>query len=171
MSVPSSALRLLSIPAAVAAAVSLAGCAPDTCHAGFTANDDGVCLRNHYGASDSNGGSGGSAPVGELSQSRFASDVDGTAFLEVWLTAEDADDDLVGGEVHILLDGTGNYVRPVVDGVEADLNYVDARYTDPDLYFWIQNVTAAEHDADVTLIDAAGHVAPPLTLHFSAAPQ
>lgn len=159
----------LPLSAGLLGASLLAGCAADTCKEGFTANDDGVCLRNHYGASDP--GDPGTAPVGELLQSRFSADVDGTPFLEVWLTVEDAEDDLVGGEVRLLLDGTGNYLRPVVDGVQADLNYLDARYTDPDLYFWIQNVGAGEHDADVTLVDAEGNVAPPLELHFSAAPQ
>ncbi len=168
---------------------ALAGCALLTlaavpacataCPEGFTETDDGKCLRNHYGSEDTatqgydpgNGGSGADAPQLTLTQSRYATDSGGVAFLEVFLSAQDPQQDIVGGNLHILLDETGNYDRPIVAGVMGSQDYEQAQFDEPALWFSIPNVGSGDHVADITATDAAGNVSAPLHITTSSTPQ
>jgi hypothetical protein len=168
----------LAGPALLAVAAT-SGCAP-ACPEGFTETEDGKCLRNHYGSEDTsalgydpngNGGSGADAPQLNLTQSRYATDDGGVPFLEIALTAQDPQQDIVGGSLHILLDETGNYDRPIVAGVMGSQDYESAQFDDPNLWFSIPNVGAEDHVADITATDAAGNVSAPLHITTSSAPQ
>ena len=156
-------------------------CAP-ACPDGFTETDDGKCLRNHFGSEDTaalgnepnggggNGGNGADAPELTLTTSRYATDAGGVPFLEVLLTANDPQGDIAGGSLHILLDGSGNYDRPIVAGVMGSEDYENAQLDGPDLWFWIPNVGSGDHEADITATDMAGNVSAPLHITTSSTP-
>ena len=159
------------------------GCA-SVCSEGFTETDDGKCLRNHYGSEDTaalgnepngggggGGGSGADAPELTLTTSRYATDAGGVPFLEVLLTANDPQGDIAGGSLHILLDGSGNYDRPIVAGMMGSEDYENAQLDGPDLWFWIPNVGSGDHEADLTVTDMAGNVSAQLHITTSSTPQ
>lgn len=160
-------------------ALPMSGCAP-ACPAGFSLSESGDCLRDHYGdphgggeTGDDTGGGGGTAPACALSEvgGRMGNDANNVPFLEVPLTCEDLDGDMVGGRVHVLLDATDNTDVTIVEGTEATEDYDNAHLTGTELWFWLENVPNEDHDATVSVFDAADNVGEPLQLTFVGTAQ
>lgn len=174
-------LAFAAVPAVLSMVLaSTPGCKP-ACSEGYYETEAGTCLRNHYGdphgggltddTGDDTGGGGDGAPTCLLNVSTFGTDADGVEFLEVALTCEDAENDIAGGRVHVLFEGSQNFDLLIVEGPEEDEDYDNAHLSGSDLWFWLADVPGGDYSATVSVIDAAGNISLPLDIDLSATPQ
>lgn len=154
-------------------ALGLAACGA-TCPRGFTEQEDGTCLRNHYGASadlDDTAGDTGEeispdAPTVSLVLATFGTDDDGTEFMKLDLLATDPQPDIVDGQVNAQVDtgDAGKYGRNIHSGAPSETaQYDDALLNGEELTLWLPNVAPEQHDLALTVVDAAGNASATVT--------
>ncbi len=177
---PSACAMFLTLPLL---GLALPACKP-ACPAGFSQTSSGICLRNQFGTphgttdglttddsgggNGGNGGSGNDAPSCAFDTSRVETDSTGAGFIAVYLTCTDPQNDIVGGNVHVLLDSVTNTDDPIVaatgsdSGSSADPDWANAYLDGQTLAFWLQNVASGGHSAAITVADGAGNFGAPL---------
>lgn len=154
-------------------ALGLAACG-STCPKGFTEQEDGTCLRNHYGESantDDTAGDTGEeispdAPTVTFVLATFGTDDDGTEYMKLDLLATDPQPDIVDGQVNVQVDtgDAGKYGRNIHAGAPSETaQYDDALLNGEELTLWLPNVTPEQHDLSFTVVDAAGNASATVT--------
>jgi len=162
---PLSVLPAVLLPLALG---GLAGCG-SMCPSGFTEQDDGTCLRNHYGdpgsaddtATDDTGEEvSPDAPTVTFVLATFGTDDDGTEYMKLELSATDPQPDIVDGEVNVQVDtgDAGKYGRTIHAGSPGETpQYNDSLLNGTELTLWLPDVTPEQHDLAFAVIDAAGN--------------
>ena len=140
-----------------------------TCPNGFTEQEDGSCLRNHYGesanvddtaADDTGEDISPDAPTVTFVLATFGTDDEGTEYLKLDLLATDPQPDVVDGQVNVQVDtgDEGKYGRNIHEGAPSETaQYDDALLNGEELTLWLPNVTPEQHDLSFTVVDAAGN--------------
>lgn len=139
------------------------------CPNGFTEQEDGTCLRNHYGdpgsvddtATDDTGEEvSPDAPTVTFILATFGTDDDGTEYMKLELSATDPQPDIVDGQVNVQVDtgDAGKHGRFIHAGAPSEAaQYDDALLNGTELTLWLPNVTPEQHDLAFAVIDVAGN--------------
>ena len=152
-------LRLFPILLATGVGAALHGCKP-ACQEGFTEDENGSCLRNHYGDPHENTGdtdiqdSGLEGPACNLVEVTHGTDTaSGDEYLKISLGCTDLSGDLNGGNVHVVVDDASTSDHPIVASTADGYDPGIATLNGPTIVVYVKDVANVNHTVLLTISD------------------